>query len=629
MSQLSRDLKHTSRPFKWMAFLISGLLFLLPFILIPGFGSYIALRYFVFGTFALILFVLAVLLCFRHPWITAPLRKSWPVYGLAAYLAAYILTSLTSTDSALSFFSTFQRADGGFTLIFLMLFAFSVFTAIRLGGQETVYRFVRYSAFGAALFSILIMLSPDGLAVFEGGIFEKSRGGATIGNSSLAVFYVVWNVFFAGLLLLRSPSTKKKIWWAVALLIMLASPLFINWHLFGGDSGYAGITSLIGSARGGLLGLLTGFLIAVGVWLATDARKMRIYLGRGLIMAIAAAMAISGTLLLQKSSALHHKFIEAASGTRFIFWDSAVAGFKERPVLGFGPGTFSTVFHKYFNPDIFLSENSLELLVDRPHNIFFETLVGGGVVLFAALCAFLAAIIFILAQLARHKRLLGALLLGGFVAWLLQMQFIFDSVASLALLFLVIGIGLAGGGSEEKERGSRVPVSTAGTWVMTLVIALALFLFIYAIFLPMRKARVMFGVRDMTLPARADSWQRLSGISPMGDDYDSVLVFANAFSSYIENAKRLRSADPALRAAAIKELDAIEEYLSDLLKSGGEKYELLFVAAQIHYAHILVDPTTSMQTWESAHALATRALELSPTDPRPRKLLEQLEALRQ
>ncbi|MDO8602063.1 MAG: O-antigen ligase family protein, partial [bacterium] len=322
------------------------------------------------------------------------------------------------------------------------------------------------------------------------------------------------------------------------------------------------------------------------------------------------------------------KFAQVIGGTRFIFWDSALAGFKDRPLLGWGPNTFSEVYHRHFSPDIFLPENKLELLVDKPHNLFFETLAAGGLTLFIALCAFLVSIILIFWRLTKRKRLLGSLLIGAFVAWLIQMQFIFDSVASLALLALVIGIGLADGTPDDRKRGLSAPIGVREKAIMVLASVIILFLFIYAIALPMKKAYVMFGVRNMTLPARADAWPRLSGISPMGDDYDAVITFARAYDAYSQSAKSLSSGDPFQKAIALKELDAINTYLLEILRERGDKYELILVTAQMHYVRLLIEPRALIKTWDDARSLASRAAEISPADPRPQELLKFFDAIK-
>lgn len=620
------ELKQSSKSVRIMSRLIGGLLLLLPFIYLPGFGSYTAMRFFVFGTIALALGVLMTVTWLERKWIPARLIRTLPLYGLLLYLLIFIVVSFTGIDPAFSLFSSFLRTDGAFTLLFLMLLMLGAATVVLLSGEKAVYRFLKYSVIAATLFSVLVTLSPAGFNVLDGPFWERSRGGATIGNSSLAALYVIWNIFFVLLFIKGADKRKYRMGWIAALVVMMTSPLFINWRVLFGKELVEGMASFIGIARGGILGLVVGLLIAVAIWLATDAKRARVYAGRALLVVLITGMGITGGLLLNKSSAVHNTFNEVAGGSRFIFWDSAMQGFAERPWLGWGPNTYSEVYHRHFNPDIFLPGNTSEVLVDKPHNIFFEALAGGGILLTLALIIYLAAMVYLLVRLLKHQRFLGAMCLGAFTAWLIQVQFVFDSVASLILLFFMLGISIALGRETDDSlmRSPRTPLTSRGKWVVVLTGCVAAILFIYTIFLPMWKVHALYRVYDMKLPARAAAWQELPGISPMGDRYDSALVFSSVYDAYVQNEKKIREGDELLKRAALEELDAVNAYLIDLLESASDPYELTLVAAQLHLVRLRIDSQAPVAVWENAHRLATRATELSPTDPRPREILSVL-----
>ena len=56
---------------------------------------------------------------------------------------------------------------------------------------------------------------------------------------------------------------------------------------------------------------------------------------------------------------------DAAAQTRFWAWGSAWRGFLERPILGWGPENFSTVFDKHFDARFFVPGKATETWFDR------------------------------------------------------------------------------------------------------------------------------------------------------------------------------------------------------------------------------------------------------------------------
>jgi len=68
--------------------------------------------------------------------------------------------------------------------------------------------------------------------------------------------------------------------------------------------------------------------------------------------------------------------ISLTSGTannRLMTWSMALAGFKEKPILGWGQENFYQVFDKYYS-----TKNS-EQWFDRSHNVIFDRLITGGI----------------------------------------------------------------------------------------------------------------------------------------------------------------------------------------------------------------------------------------------------------
>lgn len=617
MTSLSQLIRHKPRSVRQLFVLAQALLLSLPFLYLPGFGSYASLRYFVFGFGVLIMSWLLARVWLDQPAIFKAVVRSRPLIAMAFFVAAFLLVSALSTQSTLSFFSNFQRTDGFFAWLFLALFSFAIATSVILLGERALYRLLSVSTIGAALFAGSLFL------LIGSSAWVETRGGGLIGNSSLAALYLGWH-FFISIVLWRRASVGWRRWlWLAAFLLIIASPIFVNYGWLFGNSD-AGWLGLLGEARGGILGIVFGAFFGLGLWLRRAGRKLWQRVGVGIMALVALVFLCGGYQLLSEGSRLHQAFVSVATGTRFVFWEAGWAGFLERPLFGFGPGTFSEVYHGHFNPAIFESPNVPEVLVDKPHNIFIEFLAGGGVVLVSTFVLLLGVLMRGIYQLSKTQRLLASAYGAALVAWFVQVQFVFDSLSSLAMLMLLIGCvsaqsaSLLPGGRRLNDGGRRI--------VLSGVVAILIMLTYVALWLPAQKAFRMERVYAMNLPARADAWETLSGISPMGDGYDSALMFTRIYEAYRNGAQELRGSDPLLKEAALAELDAIGHYLDSVLTKRGEQFELVWAAAQLQYVQVLIDETPSLQEIHRAKELIALAQRISPTDPRPGELLVELAA---
>jgi len=612
-------------------FIINTLLFLFPFIYISGFGSYNILRYFFFGTTALVLTAFTTYRFIKNKELLRSFLRSWYSYGLIVYLVSFFIVSIASIDVATSFFSSFERTDGFFAILFLSLFSLSIYSITATKGQKVIRQFLISSILGAVILSLFIFFSTEGFSLLKMKWLSDSRGGSLFGNSSVAAAYILWNIFFAIILFIKSENFKEKIFFASSFLILTFSPLFLNWHIILKSEAYSGIISFIGQARGALLGIIFGLIISAGIWLIFQKHNIKKYFGIGILSVIFIGIFLGGASLLNKNSLIHQKFIESTSETRFIFWDSAVKGFQEHPLLGVGPNNFSYSFHKFFNPRMWLPINGSEVLVDRTHNIFFETLVGGGILLVLSLFFFLSSIIIGLIKLGKREQLPKleiSLFIGALFGWLLQAQFVFDSIASLLMLFLVCGITYGYLVKVEDIKKQKVDyLSIKEKFIIIGIFTLVTFLFVYVIIFPIKKDRLMYKTYTTNLPLRTELWKNLSEISPMGDSNDSVTLFSKVVDSYDLDKQYVKESDIREKEIYIKEIDAVINYLSGLI-SQKDNYDLIFITARFYYLRMYITNDISESSFSKAQNLIQRAIELSPTDPKPYWFEAQLEIVK-
>ncbi len=610
---------------KVAATLTTTLLFLLPLLYVEGYNSYTSLRYYLFGIAALVLGSATVWTWFSMGWIPRRLFAQWHGYGLAVFALAFGIVSLTSIDRVTSFFSTFQRTDGLFTIVFVTLFALSTYTLIVVRGKKMLYSLLGASVIGATILSLLTMLSPDGIGTW----FTQARSGVTTGNSSVAGTYVLFHLFFALILFATAKKTSSKVWWMTACGILGLSPLFVNWQVLMGQTSFSGMTSLIGVARGAAMGIVFGAIIAVVTYLALQKNAIKKSIGIGLLVLVLGGTIMGGIQLFNPTTTIHQRFVDQASGMRFIFWDIAWQGFTERPVFGWGPGTFDTVYHALYKPEMLLQPNGGEMWVDRTHNLFFETLVTGGVLLSAALLFFLASIIGGVVRGVRKgylSPLEASLLIGAFAGWLLQAQFIFESVLSLAMLFLLASIAYASGASSE-GRHNPAELGRAQKTFFYLFVCCSIALFVVAIALPHTKDRRMYTTFNTQLPARASMWQQLGGVTPMGDGYDSVWMFNKVYKAYNGSAESLRKENEEMKKAVLDELDGVSAYLLKLSQERRHDYGIHLLGEQMLYLRMRIANDFTGEPLHNAQVLAEKTIQLAPTDPQAYWMLSQLQTV--
>jgi hypothetical protein len=391
---------------------------------------------------------------------------------------------------------------------------------------------------------------------------------------------------------------------------MLLSPLFINWHF----ESSKGVIDLIGAARGAVLGIIFGAIMVACTWLAWQPGKIKKCTGAAALVLILLGIVTSSIMLFNPSSSLHRIFASTVGENRFIFWDIALKGFKERPLLGWGPYTFNVPYQLFYDPHMAVLPVP-EIWVDHAHNLIFETMVTGGIILLVALIFFLASIIISVIKAKRFGNLSAleaSLIIGALTGWLLQAQFVFDSIVSITMLFLVAGITYALTSQQQKAQTISWGVQKIIFGAVTIV---ALILFIYTIVLPFAKIRTMISTYESKLPQRTVMWQKFKNGSPMGNGFDSVIMFDKMEKAYDKNRDEIFQGGPSGRKTAADELDAVANHLNDIVQDKKYSYEFALLGAKVSYLHMFIANNPNGPGLDRSVALAKSMLEQSPTNP--------------
>ncbi len=298
--------------------------------------------------------------------------KSPLVIAMFVFVFIFTLASFFGADPSFSFWSNFERGEGGFQL--LTLFVFFVLATLLLNSEKDQQMFFVFWLIAAVLvggYGILAHLGQSGYKAFADfmgpKISSQSRFQGSLGNPAYTAPYFLLSAIFAFYLFINSASKIKK----GVLLALMAIFLVFFW---------------LAQTRGTFLGLVAGGFMFFA-YLIFNAKKGRWKFW--LIGILAVLLAIGGTLYYFRNT----KFVEQMPGgrlfqislsdetaqTRLWTWGSAIKGFNERPILGWGPENFSIVFDKYFDTRHFVPNRASETWFDRAHSVYFDYLSETGI----------------------------------------------------------------------------------------------------------------------------------------------------------------------------------------------------------------------------------------------------------
>jgi Tfp pilus assembly protein PilF len=135
---------------------------------------------------------------------------------------------------------------------------------------------------------------------------------------------------------------------------------------------------------------------------------------------------------------------EGSTAARLTIWQATLPLVAQRPWLGYGPETMRTVFARVYPPQLVYYQGR-QVAVDRSHNLWLDLALSAGG---AGLAAFLALLVGF-CWLAR-RGLAGAsdrweatrwtALIAAVIGHLADVQFGFDSVASMTVFWLILAL---------------------------------------------------------------------------------------------------------------------------------------------------------------------------------------------
>ncbi|MDB5225331.1 MAG: hypothetical protein JWL87_283 [Candidatus Adlerbacteria bacterium] len=406
----------------------------IPFVIADGqsftnlFFPYITGKNFLFRILVEIALALYVILAIRDPKYRP--RMSWLMWAGLAFVAWMAVATALSVDPLKSFWSNFERMEGYVGLFHV--FVFFVISGAVLAAGNLWERFFNTSI-GASMVMGLYALF-QGLELF--GLHPSSQSGAradtSFGNATYLAVYMLFNIFITLFMLSRASARGRVAPWLQSAYGLALVLQFTGLYLT--------------QTRGALLGAIGGIIIAM-IWISWRAdseakwKNLRSWSLGGLVVIVLLAggfLALRDTLKTQGGTIgrlASISFNDPTTIARFKYiWPTALAGVKERPLIGWGQENFSFVFNEHYRPEMW----SQEQWFDRAHNQFLDWLVAGGIPAFLLYISF-----FVLAawSIIRSDRLSvpeQAALLGVLAGIGFNNLFVFDNLMSSVYFFAIL-----------------------------------------------------------------------------------------------------------------------------------------------------------------------------------------------
>ncbi len=352
--------------------------------------------------------------------------KMSPIFwAMTATILVLILSTIFGANSYRSFWSNYERMEG--LIGHLHLFVYFVILGSVFKSEIDWMRFFMSSLAVSAITSIYGYLQFSGLLEIHQ---SSDRLDATLGNSTYLAIFLIFNIFLAAYYYFKTDQVWLK--WLMASVMVLEIPIVF-----------------LTATRGAILGLLGGAVfLAIIIFISDKSKLLRrtafgiagvVILVVGLFVALRNTSFVNNNYVLKRFADI--SFGEQTVKSRVTIWGMALEGFKERPLLGWGPENFNLVFNKYYKPELWPQEPWF----DRSHNVVFDWLISGGILGLVSYLSIFGTALYVLWKKkinnvgSGFKSLLEpAIFTALFGAYFFHNFFVFDNLTSYFLFFSVL-----------------------------------------------------------------------------------------------------------------------------------------------------------------------------------------------
>jgi len=375
--------------------------------------------------------------------------KNRLVVAVSIFCLFYVLASIFAYDPQAAFWSSYERQEGGFQMIYYWLFFILL---VLLFNQEKDWKNIFWisiiAAVGVIFYGIFSAIpvsgffGPYGDLISQGKLsfwqilFNKDmRFQGSLGNPAYVAPYLMFIIFYTLYLFFERKRT-----WALNLFYILLVLFF-------------GIFFVLSQTRGAFLGLVAAIFVFF-IYSIFSNKQFRVWGISGLVFFIIILSLLfyfknsDFVKSLPGSRFLEIGLNERTAQTRFWAWNIALKGFLNRPILGWGPENFPAVFDKYFDPRYFIPNLGGETWFDRAHSAVFDYLAETGILGALSYIAIFIMAIFLIFKLKKthneNKLVLPinsiqfGLILSIFIGYFVQNLIIFEVLPMYLNFFLVL-----------------------------------------------------------------------------------------------------------------------------------------------------------------------------------------------
>jgi O-antigen ligase len=372
--------------------------------------------------------------------------------AVSLFVLAFLAACLFANDRNAAFWSGYVRGDGGFQMLHNYAFFVLLFLLFDTAGHWrralmlTVLAAclcIGYGLLGAAVvpsFQGYLDSSGNPIApTFLGRLFSSVR---FRGPMAGAEYFSATMLFAMAFALYLAFTSRRK-------------PDRVRRLGYGGLVGLPLIFLILSQTRGAVLAVIAATVSFFAYLAFADARYRRHAAAGILVLATLAVIAFSvRNSLTEENPAyrlLHINVRDESVLGRLLTWNSAWQGFLERPLLGWGPENFDTVFERYFDPRHHEPAALSGKWFDRAHSVVFEYLATTGLIGFAAYASIFAVFYAQFFRRLRRQLVPGddsyplsssmqALFFSVPVAYLVQGLFFFDVLPIYLNLFMFLAL---------------------------------------------------------------------------------------------------------------------------------------------------------------------------------------------
>jgi O-antigen ligase len=285
------------------------------------------------------------------------------------FTLVFLLACFFGVDPALSFWSNFERGEGGIQVLHLAVFF--LLLSVLFETKEDWLRLFRWVLCGGLLMAAYGLFAGLGVGGFIGVTFSvpSFRFAGSIGNAAYVAAFSIFALFYIAYLFV-SRWRAKRLFSPGNIVLSFLGIVFL-------------LTFYFASTRGAFLGLVAAVVAFLAYFAYSHAawRRWLIIGGILLVAAVVALIQFQDTAFVKNLPGSRIFDISFGAETfrhRSIMWNIAVDGWKERPLLGWGPENYIQVFDRHFDTRYFVPGEQFGAWFDRAHSVIFDYLVETG-----------------------------------------------------------------------------------------------------------------------------------------------------------------------------------------------------------------------------------------------------------